>query len=115
MFIACLIVSALLGAALLASARAKLVQDERVMTTMRGVGVRDDKVWLLAVAEIAGAIGLVGGLWWWPLGVAAAVGVILYFVGAVSAHLRQYDLKIASPAIVLVWGVAALTLRLLSH
>jgi len=115
MFITCLIVLALLGAALLLSAQAKLVADERVMTTMQSVGVARDNVWLLAVAEIAGAVGLVGGLWWWPLGVAAAIGVILYFVGAVIAHLRQYDLKIASPTIVLAWAVAALVLRALSH
>ena len=36
----------------------------------------DDKVWLLAAAEIAGGVGLVIGLFWWPLGVAAAAGVI---------------------------------------
>ncbi len=47
--------------------------------------------------------------------VAAVIGVILYFVGAVISHLRQYDLQVASPTIVLVWGVAALVLRALSH
>jgi hypothetical protein len=45
MFIATVIGSALLGAALMLSAQVKLIHDERVMTTMRGVGVADDRVW----------------------------------------------------------------------
>jgi DoxX-like family len=38
---------------------------------------------LLALCEIAGAIGLVMGIWWPLLGVAAGIGLVLYFVGAV--------------------------------
>jgi hypothetical protein len=67
------------------------------------------------MAEVAGALGLVAGRWWWALGIAAAVGVVLYFVGAISAHLRKYDLKVGSPALMLVWGIAALVLRAPSH
>jgi len=85
------------------------------MKVMASVGVPEGKVWLLAGAEIAGAAGLIAGLWLWPLGVAAAAGVALYFVGAVSAHLRKYDLKIAPAFVLLLWGVAALVLRIVSH
>ena len=115
MFIATIIVSSLLSAGLLASAQAKLAHNVAVIETMASVGVPEERVWLLACAEIAGALGLAAGLWLWPLGVAAAVGVALYFVGAVSSHLRKYDFKVAPAFVLLLWSVAALVLRIASH
>jgi hypothetical protein len=111
MFVAAAIVASLLAAALLASGGAKLVKDPKVMKTMSTVGVPEGRVWLLAVAEIAGAVGLVVGLWWWPLGVAAAIGVVLYFLGAVGSHLRVKDMDFAPALALLSVAVAALVLR----
>jgi uncharacterized membrane protein YphA (DoxX/SURF4 family) len=110
MFIAAAIVSSVLALALIASARGKLVKDPRQMKIMATVGFPEDKLWLLAAAEIAGAVGLVVGLFWWPIGIAAAIGVVLYFVGAVSAHLRVKDNFVSALAVLLV-AVAALVLR----
>lgn len=116
MFIATAIVSALLAAVLLGSGRAKLVRLEPLMESMATVGVPPDKLWLLAGAEIAGAVGLVGGLFWWPIGVAAAIGVALYFVGAVGSHLRVRDFKGIAPATVLLLvAIATLVLRLVTR
>ena len=50
------------------------------------VGVPEDKLNSLAVILLAGAAGLFAGLFWEPIGVAAAVGVVCYFVLAVAAH-----------------------------
>jgi hypothetical protein len=97
MFIAAAIISALLAAVLLGSGRAKLVRDKSVVATMNTVGFPLDKLWFLAGAEFAGAAGLVAGLFWWPIGVAAGVGVILYFAGAVGSHLRVRDYKASPP------------------
>ncbi|MEE6273196.1 DoxX family protein [Georgenia wangjunii] len=44
-------------------------------------------VWL-GSAKALGAVGLVIGLWIPPIGIAAAVGLALYFVGAVITVLR---------------------------
>ncbi|HST81236.1 MAG TPA: DoxX family protein [Kineosporiaceae bacterium] len=115
MFIATVIVSALLAAALLFSARGKLTKDPTTVQMLTGLGVPEDQLWLLALAEIAGAAGLLTGLFWWPLGVAAAVGVILYFVLAVATHVRGNDAKNAPPAAVIgLIAVGALALRLAS-
>jgi uncharacterized membrane protein YphA (DoxX/SURF4 family) len=111
MFIAAAIVSSLLAVVLVASARGKLVGESNVIEVMKTVQFPLDKLWLLAVAEIAGAIGLVAGLFWWPIGIAAAIGVILYFAGAVVSHLRVHDSKIAPPSGLLLFTVAALVLR----
>ena len=115
MFIATVVVTALLAAALLGSATAKLRQDATVMAGMRTVRVPDHRVPALAVLEIAGALGLLVGLAVWPLGVAAAIGVIAYFVGALVAHARVGDRAVAPPAVFLVLAVAALVLRLLTR
>ncbi|WUH89666.1 DoxX family protein [Streptomyces sp. NBC_00433] len=55
----------------------------------------------LGAAQTAGAGGLVTGLWWGPLGITAAVGLTLYFIGAVATHLRASDYRGAPPAAVL--------------
>ncbi|MVU78654.1 DoxX family protein [Nocardia sp. ET3-3] len=42
----------------------------------------------LGLAKLAGAAGLLAGLFYPPLGVAAAVGIVLYFSGAVITIVR---------------------------
>jgi hypothetical protein len=114
MFIAAVVVTALLAAILLVSARGKLVRDPAQLKTMARVGFPEDRLWLLATAEAAGAAGMVIGLFWWPLGIAAAAGVVAYFVGATGAHLRVRDWQVIAPAVLLVAGLAALILRAVS-
>ncbi|QTE28945.1 DoxX family protein [Pengzhenrongella sicca] len=45
----------------------------------------------IGVAEIAASAGLLLGLAWTPLGLAAAAGLVLLLLGAVIAHLRAGD------------------------
>ncbi|WP_409468200.1 DoxX family protein [Streptomyces sp. HC307] len=47
-------------------------------------------------------------VWWGALGIAAAVGLTLYFAGAVAAHLRVGDYKGTPPAAVLTLIAIAL-------
>lgn len=56
---------------------------------------------ILGGAQIAGAAGLIIGVWYGPVGIAAAVGLMLYFIGAVGAHLRAKDAKGTIPAAIL--------------
>ena len=114
MFIATLVISIPLTLILIVSAMGKVRRDPKQMSTMQAVGFPADKLWLLAAAEVAGAVGLAIGLFWWPLGAAAAVGVILYFVGATAAHLRVRDFNVTASVVLLLAGAAALVLRVLS-
>src|ERR1700736_6143049 len=114
MFVACIVVSVMLAAVLLLSAVGKIRRDPRQMVTMGKVGFPEDKLWLLAVAEAAGAVGLLAGLYWWPLGVAAALGVIGYFIGAIVSHLRVKDTAIAAPGALLAVAAVAMVFRLVS-
>lgn len=71
---------------------------------------------LLAACEFAGALGLLAGIGWPPLGIAGGVGLVLYFMGAVLSHLRVGDFKgIGSAAFMLVAAAAALALRVLTY
>jgi DoxX-like family len=112
MFAVGAVVSVLLGVTLLASAAAKLTRATRVVDSLTGIGVPIGWFPWLAGAEIAGGIGLIVGLAVGPLGVAAAIGVVLYFIGAVIAHLRAKDYKgVSTPAVLLVVAIVALALR----
>ena len=115
MFIVAVVVSVLLALVLSGSAYAKLTKDPKVVATLVGtVGVPEERLWMLAALELAGAAGLLIGLFWAPLGIAAAIGVVLYFIGAVIGHLRVRDTapaSIGAPAVILLVAVAALVLR----
>ena len=116
MFIAYIIIAAVLALLLLASAAAKLRRDPRVVQSIHEtVGVPLRFLPHLAALEIAAAAGLLIGLAWAPLGVAAAGGAVLYMIGAVIGHARVRDLKgIAGPTLPLALAIAALVTRLFS-
>ncbi|MEU7803156.1 DoxX family protein [Micromonospora arborensis] len=103
------VVAAIITAAVLAfSARSILVRDPDVVATLTRVGVPPTLIPALALPKIAGALGLLAGIAYRPLGLAAGIGVVLFFIGAVLAHLRIKDAKGAiGPAALALIGTAA--------
>ena len=63
----------------------------------------------------SGAVGLLVGLAVPALGTAAAIGLVVYFVCALSAHIRVRDPQIAGAVSFLVVAVAALIAGLGYH
>ncbi|MGV0809629.1 DoxX family protein [Mycolicibacterium setense] len=65
----------------------------------------------LGIAQGAGALGLLTGFVAPPIGLAAASGLVLYFLGAVIAHLRAGDRHYSAvlPALTLVTVTLAAT------
>lgn len=114
MFIATVIVSVLLAAVVTASGLGKATKAAPIMEGMTTVGVPESRVPLLAVPLLAGAVGVVVGLWIEPIGIAAGIGLVLYFLLAVGAHLRVKDSNVAAPLGLAVFSAVALTLRVLS-
>lgn len=88
---------------------AKVARAGFVVRNSAEVGVQERWLPYLAVVEGAGVTGLAAGLLGVPdLGLAAAVGLVLFFVGAVSAHVRARVFhNIAFPAVFLGLAVAA--------
>jgi hypothetical protein len=67
------------------------------------VGVDRRRLPLLAAVLLAGAGGLLVGLWWAPLGIAATGALVVYFMLALVAHARHGDLAHAgTPTLLLV-------------
>jgi uncharacterized membrane protein YphA (DoxX/SURF4 family) len=113
MSLAYTIAGAVLALILVGSAFGKLTRAQPVVDSMTTVGVPSRMYPFLAACEIAGALGLVAGIWIKPLGVAAAIGVVLYFLGAVGAHARKSDFKGLPPAsVLLLFSAVVLVLRL---
>ncbi|MFD6425132.1 DoxX family protein [Streptomyces sp. NPDC060198] len=108
MFVTLAVVAALMTAVLLASAWAKFTRPTRLVDQMTTLGLPYGMLPFLGIVQIAGAGGLVVGLWWGPLGIAAATGLALYFAGAVATHLRVKDFKGTPPAISLAVIAAVL-------
>jgi uncharacterized membrane protein YphA (DoxX/SURF4 family) len=88
MFIA---VSLLLAAACLAPASAKLLGHPKMQKSAVHFGIPWRRYRLIGVAELAAAAGLLAGLWWHPLGVAAATGMVVLLTGALITHRRALD------------------------
>ncbi|MET9772155.1 DoxX family protein [Streptomyces sp. NPDC006415] len=114
MFIAYAVIGVLLAFALGASAVLTFTRNEGVTASMSKVGVPESWYPWLASAKAAGALGLLIGLGVPLIGSAAAIGVALYFLGAVVTHLRAKDYGIAPPLVLALLAVAALVLRVLS-
>lgn len=113
MFTAAVVVSVLLAAALAWSAIRKLSHQSGVVRTYARVGVPEDKLNYLALVLLAGSAGLLLGLVWAPIGIAAAIGLVCYFVIAIAAHVRAADTEnLPTPLALTVVSALALTLRL---
>ena len=86
-----------------------------VLITAAKVGVPESWLPMLGTLKAAGALGLLVGLIGVPLiGTAAAVGLVLFFVGAIITHLRVRDYSIGPAAMFLLLAVAALVLGVAS-
>ncbi|MAS54168.1 DoxX family protein [Nocardioides sp.] len=86
-----IILSAAFAAFMLVSASGKLTKMEPVVANLSKVGVTSGMFPVLATIQVVGAIGLVVGIWVPAIGVAAAIGFVLYFAGACLYHVRADD------------------------
>jgi hypothetical protein len=113
MSLAAAIVSLLLALALTFSALRKLSHHPEVVQTYVRVGVPEERLNYLAMLLLAGAAGLVAGLFWSPIGIAAAAALVVYFLLAVGAHIGARDTQhIPTPIAIELVSAAALALRL---
>ncbi|MFI9362470.1 DoxX family protein [Kitasatospora sp. NPDC053057] len=114
MSIALVIVTVVAIAANGGIAAADFARAEFVLANSAEVNVKPEWVPWLAALKTAGAAGLLIGLVAVPpLGLAAAVGLVLFYVGAVATHVRTRVIhNIYFPAGYLALAVATLGLTL---
>ena len=117
MRIAYLVVTIVAAAMAAFSGLGKLRRDPKIVHVIHEVvGVPMHYFPHLAACEFAGAVGLILGIWWPWVGMAAAIGLVIYFVAAIVSHLRVGDAQgIAPAAFMLTVCAAAFLLRVLAH
>jgi len=108
-------ISLLLAAACLLPAAAKLAGHPKMQQSAAHFGIPWPRYRLIGAAELAAAAGILTGLWWHPLGLAAAAGMAVLLAGAIVTHRKAADsAKEMAPAVVallltLAYLVIALT------
>jgi uncharacterized membrane protein YphA (DoxX/SURF4 family) len=113
MFVATLVLSILLAVAFVFAGGSKLAGVQRMRDSAAHLGLSFPAYQRIGALEVLGAAGLLIGLWFAPLGIAAAAGLVLLMIGAVYFHIKAKDpAKIYSaPVVFAVVSLVALILR----
>jgi DoxX-like family len=115
MSIAYVVVTIVAIAATAFVAVADLVRAQFVLANSASVGVPESWLTTLGLLKGAGAVGLLLGLLGVPLvGPAAAIGLTLFFVGAIVTHLRAHNYALHFPGAYLLLACSSLLTNLAS-
>lgn len=92
MYVTAAILSVLLALVSLAAGAPKALLKGDVSAGLQShMGLSAGLVRFVGLAEVAAAVGLIAGLFWQPLGIAAAIGFAITMVGAVGFHAKAGD------------------------
>ncbi|WP_460727713.1 DoxX family protein [Nocardia heshunensis] len=108
MHISALVLSVLLGVAMLQSGVMKFVRPAWIREFADAVHLSTSQLTGLGSLQIAATVGLIGGIWFPPFAIAAAVGLVLYFCGAIGAHIRSGDRNMLGAVVFLALSIATL-------
>jgi hypothetical protein len=98
---ATLVVTILLAALFMFAATIKLLGVSQSLAIRDHLGVKPMQWRAIGVCELAGVVGVLLGLYWAPIGIAAAIGLALLSVGAIAFHVRASDsAKDTAPAVI---------------
>lgn len=86
-----IVMSVMLAALFLTLGLTKVLRVPRMVERARHLGYSPTAFQGIGALEVAAAAGLVIGIFWAPLGIAAAIGLAALLVGAVLAHLKAGD------------------------
>ena len=101
---ATVIVTLLLAALFTFSSSIKLLGVSKSLAIRDHLGVSPIQWRMIGALELAGVAGVLIGLLWAPIGIAAAIGLTLLSIGAIAFHVRASD-RIAETAPAVI-GVA---------
>src|SRR5438876_7755263 len=91
MFTAYIGVTVLAALANLLSATLDFIRYKQILINMAKVGVSESWLTTLGILKAAGALGLLVGIRIPLIGIAAAIGLVLFFIAAFITHLRGRD------------------------
>jgi hypothetical protein len=112
MFMAYVVVTVLAAGANIYAAANDFLRPEWLIANMTRLRVPQSWIFSLGALKAAGALGLLMGIALPLIGVAAASGLVLFFLGAIVTALRaHWYAHISYPATFLLLAVASLVLR----
>lgn len=115
MFTAYVVVTVLAAAINAYAAYVDFTRADWILENMTSYGVPQSWLLSLGVLKAAGALGLVVGIGIPPIGAAAAVGLVGYFIGAIVTVVRaRYYSHLGYPVVFLIPSAASLALLLAS-
>jgi hypothetical protein len=103
------IVTALLAALFGFAGLIKVVGLRQSLAIRDHLGVKPGQWRLIGLLELAGVAGVLVGLLWPPIGIAAAVGLALLVLGAIVFHVRASDSVADTAPAVIGLGLAVAT------
>ncbi len=106
MNLATTVVSLVLAVGMLLSGVFKLVRAPHIMKFAASVHLTPPQLTALGILQLAATVGLVAGLWYAPFAIAAAVGLVLYFIGAILTHVRVGDPHVQGAVVFALLSVA---------
>jgi hypothetical protein len=115
MYIVYVVVTVLVALANSYAASLNLIGAESVKVIADKVQVSQKWMIPFGILLASGAVGLLIGFAVPVLGTLAAIGLVLYFICALSAHIRVRDPKVAGAVSFLILAVAALITDLAYH
>ncbi len=107
--IAKVVVTGLLAALFGFAGVIKLAGVRQSLAIRDHLGVKPVQWRLIGSLELAGVAGVLAGLAWSPIGVAAAIGLALLILGAIVIHLRASDSAADTAPAVIGLGLAVAT------
>ncbi|MEU9856096.1 DoxX family protein [Streptomyces sp. NPDC047974] len=115
MFATYVVVTVLASAVNGSAAVANLIGHDHPKSQADKLGV--PRTWMRPLGTLLalGALGLLAGFAVPLLGAAAAIGLVLYFLGALWVHLRIGDYQLGAWAVFFLLPVAALVMNLAHH
>jgi hypothetical protein len=106
---ATVIVTLLLAALFTFAASIKLLGVSESLAIRDHLGVSPLQWRLIGVLELAGVAGVLVGLAWAPIGIAAAIGLALLSIGAIAFHIKASDRVVDMAPAVIGIALAAAT------
>lgn len=86
-----IVCAVVLAIASLAVSVPKLRLQGTVWSSLRSRGLVENQVRMIGAAEVAGGVGLLIGLFVWPIGAVAAAGLLLIGLAATGFHFKHGD------------------------
>ena len=113
MFVLCVIVCVVLAFLAMGMGAAQLNGVPQAIAVMDHVGAKRLAT-LSGTLLLAAAGGLIVGLFWAPIGIAAAAGLVLYFLIAAGMHIKVKDPigQVLNPLVPAAISAVALYLRI---